>query len=102
MRRDKRDVWRNIFAASRLPWKRRARHERRRQRGSACGQLHEYVELIPPAVHKALGEKQTADLRENLRKALYVRGLDPSAEGLDQLLEAAGSFIALADFEASS
>ena len=70
----------------------------------ACGQLHQYVKLIPPAVDEALGEDETEDLRQSLRRALNVRALpDPSREELDQLLEAAGAFIGLADYlEASS
>jgi hypothetical protein len=70
----------------------------------ACGQLHQYVELIPETLDKALGGERTEALRPKLKQALYVRGLPtPSAEERDQLLEAAGTFIALGDYlQASS
>jgi hypothetical protein len=64
----------------------------------ACGQLHQYAELIPQAVDKALGVERAEALRPKLRHALSLRGLPAlSAEERDQLLEAAGSFIALGD-----
>lgn len=64
----------------------------------ACGQLHQYAELIPQTLDKALDAEQAEALRTKLKQALYVRGLPtPSAEERDQLLWAAGTFIALAD-----
>jgi hypothetical protein len=73
-----------------------------RNGGSAvrpCAQLHQYVDLIPPAVDQALGAERTDALREGLRTALRVRGLPaPSADELNNLDEAAGIFTALADY----
>lgn len=65
----------------------------------ACAQLHEYVDLIPPTVEDALGAERTERLRDDLRAALFVRGLPaPSDEELDQLDEAAGTLTALGDY----
>ena len=65
----------------------------------ACGQLHQYVDLIPPTVDEALGAERIDSLRQSLRAALLVRGLDVrSDDQLNQLEEAAGGFSALADY----
>ena len=65
----------------------------------ACAQLHQYVQLIPPTVDDALGPERTEDLRKGLAAALHIRGLPiRSDEELDQLAEAAGTFIALGDY----
>jgi len=65
----------------------------------ACGQLHQYAELIPQTIDDTLGRERTDALREGLRAALYVRGIPhPTREQLDQLNWAAGSFAALSDY----
>ena len=65
----------------------------------ACGELHQYVDLIPATVDEALGADRTEQLRQNLRSALLIRGLpQQSAEDLEQLADAAGSFSALANY----
>jgi hypothetical protein len=65
----------------------------------ACGQLHQYAELIPETVDDTLGRERTDALREGLRDALYVRGIPGATEEqLEQLDWAAGSFAALGDF----
>jgi hypothetical protein len=65
----------------------------------ACSELHQYVDLIPPTVDRALGADRTETLRTGLRSALQLRGLpQPSVHELEQLDEAAGSFNALASY----
>jgi hypothetical protein len=65
----------------------------------ACGQLHQYVDLIPSTLDQVLGTEKTNLLRESLRRALFVRNLRaPSGNELDNLEEAAGTFTALADY----
>lgn len=65
----------------------------------ACAALHEYVDLIPPTVDRALGADRTERLRTSLGAALYVRGLaQPTARELEELDEAAGTFSALATY----
>jgi|SRR5579862_4635524 len=65
----------------------------------ACGQLRQYVDLIPPTIDEALGAERTDRLRQSLRAALVVRFLNVRTDDqLNQLEEAAGAFIALADY----
>jgi hypothetical protein len=65
----------------------------------ACGQLHQYVELIPLTVDEVLGAEQAQRLLKGLRAALCVRGLPkPSSDELNQLNEAAAAFAALGSY----